>query len=947
MATAARCCVRCLVTRGPHAGASVVVCRAEATTATPLLVMGRKKLCRLRLLRDLEVSSAHAEMRLAPSAQENEEKKAEDEDSDHIEEKGAMDVVVRDVKSTNGSKLNGQPLTPLVDYALSDGDLIGVGRSSVRVRFVAHLSAETSGEHQQSKPEGASETSASARADPQALRVDENAIAEKVSDGNERSEAGSNQDVVDPAVVEPVAHEHATEGHPEAAIHVNDQQDPQTEREAVVCVGGLPQRPRRDDHDDDDAFESPKGINRRAAFSNANGTAAAGSSRHVTCMICGQWLGLLDVMEQQLHINACLDGRAPPAPESTTSTSTARNGRTSRPPKPSKKRKRRGATDPEQEQLTLAMALSKSLAGEGQQVDMQLALVRQELGHIDAQMAKLTKKRAALIRSMAKLEKKATKLRKSRVRPPAEVRVLLQLELALDAMFPHEREAIVQATETRSSTVKRRRWVYQLRHDGDDTAAPSLGLSCLSQPEPEQLSEGGDSEDRVSMWARASQRPIFDQRERQVYYNSVLLAFLPLKTPTIEQSNAQKSDDMIDKARQDEADAVVGGHNAEEWMPVPESETTDVDEDMVPDVVKRAFSNWRQDLEFLRERSVEELREALDELVRAREDGHLALLTQSQVPTDGNEQLLLDHEREEACAYMELVMRRLMGQKMQVSDRLVDPESDSIAERQQQPIIELLDDDEEAGTEKAIRSETRYRGSDIADSLESVISISDSDEGQEVEKDVVVSDQFSSSVIDGDGDQTYAMHRNPSFSVSSSASSSSSDDEGTEGNGSSAGVLVEAPTDATQAAIDVAATENASTQEVATQASIDTLLHDAGSTSPVTATSSAAVTSSDNVATSSDDDKLLLSVEDPGTTETIINTDKEKDDNHVTDGETRILEALRAHEALYECVLLLRPLPLPTLLAHLRSVGLKCSRQVVTSALDRHGITFYARTETG
>lgn len=868
MATGARCCVRCLVTRGPHAGASVVVCRAEASTVTAaetralLLAIGRKKVCRLRLLRDLEVSSAHAEVRLGSALEKKQEGEGEEEEK---EEEDA--VVVRDIGSTNGSKLNGQPLTPLADYALKDGDLIGVGRSSVRVRFVAHLSTE----------DEAVDLGTKAVVSGQDVAVAVGGDVDKENAVEEPANSKSSQSAVQGGEGETraeLARDNALEMHGDA-VQASDDRRVQTDG------GGrraMPQNARLDDHDDANAFESPKGNNRRAD----NAAAVVASSRRVSCMVCGQWLGLLDVMEQQLHINACLDGRT--APE--TGSSTAQSGRIARPPKESKKRKRRGAADPEQEQLTLAMALSKSLVGEGQQVNMQLALVRQELGQIDAQMAKLAKKRASLIKSMTRLEKKATKLRKSRVRPPGEVRALLRLEVALDTMFPSNRKAIDSGVEPQRKTIaKRRRWIYELVQD-EDSAAPFQRLSCLSQPEREESADDKTSEDRVSMWARASQRPSFDQRERQMYYNSVLLAFLPPETGTLEPSREHKVSDEARQGVQDGAEAVESEPIAEQWIPAPESEAPNTEEDVVPDVVKHAFPNWRQDLEFLRERSVEELREALDELVCARDDGHLALLTQSQVPTDGHEQLLQDHEREEACAYMETVMRRLLDQKMHTSDEMIRPVDEGDREP---PIVDLVDDKDEAETEEAVRSDARYRGSDIPDA----ITISDSDDvevegGMEVKEGVDVGGQFSTRVAGGYGDDTSLVFRSLSSSASSSASS---EDDEVEPNPGCANVMVGTPT---QAASDAIAGDDAWTQEVATQVVVDAL-HDARSTSPIASSSPPAGTSSGDISTSSDDDNMPQASDSSSVPNAAGSTsDDKRGEVNVVD--TRILEALHSHE---------------------------------------------------
>lgn len=611
-ASAARCCLQLRVTRGPHAGVTLVLCRANAAASATsrLAAIGRKKQCELRLFKDLEVSGVHSELRLSrPEVSDVAKHPAEGVVAAEDESKPLLSVAVRDVGSTNGSKLNGQPLDAHVDYPLSDGDLVGVGRTSIRCRIVAHQD-ETA---------------------PSEPAIDDNKPVEVSAD---RDEKVDNADSETPM---------STKCGDEASEIIHTSAEP-------VAVAELPSVPPETEdvqvlEHDDEVFETaPPRL-------PAQNTAA--DSRKVTCMVCGRWIGQLDVLEQQFHINACLDGRMT-IPD-TTLDETIGSAR----PASSKRHKRRAAaaaSDHEKAQLTFAMALSMSVADKEQQVGMKVALVRRELEQVDAQMAKLAKKRASLVKSLQRMEKKAARVRKSRVLSPTEVRALLQLERALDVLFPSERRF---AERNGAKTRKRKR-------------APS---GTKSNEASDGVQDGGDSAlDRVSMWVRASQQ-LFGQTERQMYYNSIITAYLPSDEQGAEPLERQDDHGNATEASIHEVALRTDdelGSDAAWWRT-----------DDVPEAVKRTFPNWQRDFDFLEQRDSVELAEAIEELVRTRQDGHLALLSQREPEGEAdteNEGDSLNHgqrrrEQEEACLFMERVMRQLLEVKKKKESLLTSQQS--------------------------------------------------------------------------------------------------------------------------------------------------------------------------------------------------------------------------------------------------------------------------------
>ncbi|TYZ68700.1 hypothetical protein PybrP1_006894, partial [[Pythium] brassicae (nom. inval.)] len=309
---------------------------AKDFSLDPSLLVGRQTRCWMRLTKDLEISSLHAEFRVSCPGSGY----------------GDLSVQLRDLQSTNGTKLNGEPLAPQRDYALADQDLVLFGKSAVRFRVA------------------------------KAAKQSELAVAVQ-----NRSSAG------------------------DGALRNGDTLELQHETQQAGTFAREP--------------TANEGLT----------TFASETSADTTCMICGHWLGHLDVLEQQLHINSCLDGNPGSLADdgwhflqqqhqSQPSTATTRgNGR--------RKRKRAFGDEGGDPEVVMAVALSKSITSREQEMDMDIALLSGELAQIDSQMAKLAKKRDVLLKRMAKLEKTKAKVKQSAVLLPAEARVLLDLTKAL------------------------------------------------------------------------------------------------------------------------------------------------------------------------------------------------------------------------------------------------------------------------------------------------------------------------------------------------------------------------------------------------------------------------------------------------------------------------------------------------------------------------------------
>ncbi|RLN96987.1 hypothetical protein BBJ28_00016370 [Nothophytophthora sp. Chile5] len=635
------------VTRGPHEGSTHRYCwlqhpvpsAASSPSLGRMLSIGRKKQCWLRLPKDLEVSSVHAELRFAGS----------------VAGSADMQLLLRDVRSTNGSKLNGQSLTAQQDYPLTDGDLVGVGKTSMRFRRVLHDQSCGGGD------EAAKPALPLPRSKVPTRTTTDTLTAAPVCTGTKAASVSTDplpeQDTEPAREVEPL---------PEPALNSS---------KADTL-----------DKPDDVDLEAPTSLQSLASVRSggSKGSDTADATKEATCVVCGTWLGQLDVLEQQLHINACLDGRVPPAasvfavPSTTASSTGART-------KKGKKRKRdKTGDDPE---LTLALALSKSLVDEEQQTDMQLALVSQQIAKLDDQVARLVKKRATLVKTMAKLEKAKGKLRKSQVLLPSQVRGLLDLNAALNVMFPSNRMMLMSD---------------QIEEKRQQQNVPQV----VERYMPSRCRGGGDASDgagaaqaeaavvvAISMWTRSSQQLFGLQNEMQLYRNSILRPFL-----------CDEDDHVDDRDQEMEGEAAADPELEVGSLLLRQSLGGVPDDVDVPEVVERVFPEWRRDLAFLQDQPPDELEMARDALLHTQQHGVIASTEDSasaaaedcgkpeaealgNLPGSSSGSPTTRAEQQRACEFMAQVMTHLIAEKRLGGDG-------RRAETQTPPVIDMTGSDE-------------------------------------------------------------------------------------------------------------------------------------------------------------------------------------------------------------------------------------------------------------
>ncbi|OQR92861.1 hypothetical protein ACHHYP_03127 [Achlya hypogyna] len=114
------------------------------------------------------------------------------------------------------------------------------------------------------------------------------------------------------------------------------------------------------------------------------------------CVVCHRSLYGLSFEERHVHVNQCLDEQ----PQA-------------------KKAKKTKSID--QQQVDLALALSKSLVDDDLEASVTKTMLTRELESLDAQIHALQKQRAKVLRQLAKSNKQARKVAKSRVLPPSDV----------------------------------------------------------------------------------------------------------------------------------------------------------------------------------------------------------------------------------------------------------------------------------------------------------------------------------------------------------------------------------------------------------------------------------------------------------------------------------------------------------------------------------------------
>ncbi|KAF4033756.1 forkhead-associated domain-containing protein [Phytophthora infestans] len=619
MAACPPCCFRLEATRGPHNGLLLCHCRADSTGHSPpphTLSIGRKKRCWLRLPQDLEVSSVHAEFCFIESD---------------------MGVALRDVKSTNGTKLNGKPLQALQDYPLSNGDLIAVGRTSLR--FVQVVHGQPCGEEADKCSAGASSTltpSVSSTvvlpvAAPEVIELDEDSADDKAAS----KAPGSHGTPVDQPDTEP-AHDELMPK-PLKVINSSRQRKEGVELQRSTSGGGT-----------------------------RVGAVGEYTPEEATCTVCRVVIGQLDLLEQQSHLNECLGGRVAAASATSATTSakdaeppkTRKRGnagaaatRAKKPRKPKagedgdasataktkKPRKRKRAAVGEDIELALALTAKPKMSKE-EQTDVQLT-IRENEGEIEE------------IPSVA----------------ASKVLQLLDLKSALDFIFPSSRQANGDSRSVRigqpgnSSTVVKQYTPVRWRGNG-------ITIDCDEEKRAELTAVAA-----ISMWARASQQLFGLQRDTLLYRNSILRTFLG------DDDEADGSIVDLDNELEDEdGDADVEQEDEPEEKSVSSSDLPEV-----PDVVKRVFPNWERDLAFLQNQTAEELERAFEAMNKAqlevdtvanddaeseqREESHAAVSAEEATATSSKVATTSVHspqaEQRRACEYMAHVMVQLIAKK--------------------------------------------------------------------------------------------------------------------------------------------------------------------------------------------------------------------------------------------------------------------------------------------
>ncbi|KAG3058921.1 hypothetical protein PI124_g23071 [Phytophthora idaei] len=678
MAASPLCCFRLEATRGPHSGMVLRHCRVDAAAPSSpacALSIGRKKRCWLRLPQDLEVSSVHAEFRFIESEPK---------------------VAIRDAKSTNGTKLNGKQLQAQQDYPLSNGDLIAVGRTSLRFIQVVH--GQPCGEETDNSSAGASSiltpsvssSEAQSAAVPEVIVLDEDSAEDQETASNT---TGSNETPVDQPDAEPA--------HDVLAL-----------KPPMAVISAAKGKRRKE------SVELEKPVSHSGNRIGAVGEYTPEKAMYTVCRVV---VGQLDLLEQQAHLNECLGGRvAAPSTASAKTTvkdsnpNTRKRGnaggaatRAKKPRKPkagedngasatvapkAKKPRKRERADAG-ESIELALALTGKKRSKEEQTDVQLVVTKKKLEQLDEQIAKLAKRRVNLVKTLDRLERTKDKLRKSQVLPPAKVVQLLDLKAALDVIFPSNRQSspvdrsVNKGLQEKSSVVAKHYAISRWR----ENRAP---LDCDEEKRAELAAVA-----EISMWARASQQLFGLQRDTLLYRNSILRTFLgdddDADGRIMDLDNADDldyEDGDAEFEREDESE------EKQKLKISPPDHQSDAD---VPDVVKRVFPNWQRELAFLHDQTAEELERAVEAMNESQTQADAAIDEGESIRREGSHSTLSEEHsaansevatsksdlsaREEqrlACQYMAQMMIRLIAEKRR---RAIDAEAaEGFHHRQQQ-----------------------------------------------------------------------------------------------------------------------------------------------------------------------------------------------------------------------------------------------------------------------
>jgi hypothetical protein len=634
------------------------------------------------------------------------------------------------------------------------------------------------------------------------------------------------------------------EDEPVVALAFESPQEETNEEDPTSRVG------TSNEHSDENAFEEP---------TTARPVESVSSALLDVCVVCGQALAAWSMLEQQLHVNACLDRRANTAPMASKAKPTKPtivNANTN-----SKKRKRQTKLL-QDEELAVALALSESLVDKEQQVDTEIALVSGELAQLDAQLKKMQKKRTALVKKLEKLEKTKKKVHKSEVVGPEETQLRLDLGAALRVLFPRGREAQRMREESGGARVMRPavgRLVEKYRALEEETAETyvTMWTRCM------QLGGGGERGAADETMER------MEKEDERLYVNRLLQ-----RLRVREEESAKRAGEKMEEGAKE---VIV----MEEQLVMEETAVENTQAQStgdVPEVVKRVFPLWQENLAFLATQSLSDLRDALEQLRRMMAD------RQQQQQEEG-EQLggegSPDKDDEAlACAFFEQEMLRLMAERR-------EHETSGLRD-----VVVLVDSQDIEENDVGMPHDRDEDNLQRVDKTPSILSIDDS------------SDEEEKSALDDDMARAAARE-----GVRASLELQMEEQErATMDNGTIEDVMsCEAGEENPQTRDDQPINGRLITEAVAT-------------TMPSVPIES--------VVTAEDTRHRPQSV-------------APVEDSNEARLERQLLTALKANATIYECVLMLQPLDLQQLLQYVRDdAGIKCPKTALVKFCDRHGITF-------
>ncbi|CAI5739555.1 unnamed protein product [Hyaloperonospora brassicae] len=715
---APRVCFHLEATCGPREGSAYRFCalsRSAPSTApsAPALAIGRKKRCWLRLVEDLEVSSAHADIRCADGAD------------------SGTRVALCDTKSTNGTRVNDALLQPQRNYLLDDGDVIAVGRTRLRFVQVGHTRLCEYGAADGTAADSTAATS-SGLLSPSVAPSTRSPVVCGPEEDNVEATCALSSSVVPSAVVGSLGTTTAIE---------ESVEQPETEPAQGEVIGIVPSTSvvagsRWD------VGSLKESIVRSCAESaverggeDQSGAVEALGFEEATCTTCGATIGQLSMLEQQAHHNACLGGRVATAPSkrSTTATkpktktrkraNTASNAaREAKSPKSKashdsehsaagasktkKPRKRKRANI--EDDITVALAaVGASIMGKEQEVDLKLAATKKKLAQLDDQMQKLVKRRMNLVKMMDRLERTKENLRKSQVLPPSRVMQILDLKSALAVIFPSDRRARttnrradkVQA-RTSSNVAKQYTSSKWKQHDGTS--------NCSEYLRAEQAAV-----DAIPMWARASQQLFGLQHDSLLYQSSVLQSD---HDDAASRSVYIEAADIVDCVGSEDAVIVVDDEcenndakSESVAMPSDNILNPTQDDSEVPNAVKRVFADWHRDVAFLRDQSADDIELALKTLNETRagtdvtspscnvlsdEPGCFEERSDDNKRRISGPDLTIAQETDQQTAYdyMTKVMMQLIIEKRQ---SVVGPAKDVKEQSERTSVVECMEESQE------------------------------------------------------------------------------------------------------------------------------------------------------------------------------------------------------------------------------------------------------------